>query len=98
MLVDRHLINVLQSAVNPPGLLIDLPLVSSRNTHICMGDPNVRPGLYIHTAAAQAAVSFRNFGFSPIWAFAPIPQTDAPHIIAAAQIFFDQTGSAEAML
>ena len=25
---------------------------------------------------------------------APIPQLDAPHIIAAAQIFFDQTGSA----
>ena len=52
-----------------------------------------RPGLYIHAAAAQAAVSFRNFGFSPIWTFAPISQTDAPHIIAAAQIFLDQTGS-----
>ena len=40
-----------------------------------------------------AEVSFRNFRFPPIWAFAPILQTDAPHIIAAAQIFFDQTGS-----
>ena len=40
-----------------------------------------------------AEVSFRNFRFPPSWAFAPILQTDAPHIIAAAQIFFDQTGS-----
>ena len=52
-----------------------------------------RPGLYLRADAAQAEVSFRNFRFSPIWAFAPIPQMDAPHIIAAAQIFFDQTGS-----
>ena len=52
-----------------------------------------RPGPYLRADAAQAEVSFRNFRFSPIWAFAPIPQTDAPHIIAAAQIFFDQTSS-----
>ena len=52
-----------------------------------------RPGPYLRADAAQAEVSFRNFRFPPIWAFAPILQTDAPHIIAAAQIFFDQTGS-----
>ena len=52
-----------------------------------------RPGPYLRADAAQAEVSFRNFGFSPIYQDAPIPQRDAPHKIAAAQIFFDQTGS-----
>ena len=53
----------------------------------------LRPGPYLRADAAQAEVSFRNFGFSPIYQDAPIPQRDAPHKIAAAQIFFDQTGS-----
>ena len=51
----------------------------------------IRTGLYIHTAAAQAAVSFRNFRFSPKLAYAPTPYPETPHIIATAQIFFDQT-------
>ena len=32
----------------------------------------------IHADAAAAALSFWNFNFSPIWAFAPLPQTYAP--------------------
>ena len=55
----------------------------------------VRGGLPIHAAAAQAAVSFRNFRFSPKEAYATTLHPDAPHIIAAAQIFYSQSASAD---